>query len=57
MMMDEGCFSINKVIGDLSFIETFGSSIAPALQNEDLRIKTHLTFIESFLRSVPFDGY
>ncbi|UJR19960.1 hypothetical protein I4U23_023092 [Adineta vaga] len=42
-------FSVNKVIGDLSFIEKHGSF--PLETTSDiLRIQTHLEYVESFIR-------
>ena len=40
---------VNPIIGDLSFINKFGC-LPDATTNNELRIKTHLEYIENFLR-------
>ncbi|MEO6287653.1 MAG: hypothetical protein ABIN80_16605 [Dyadobacter sp.] len=42
--------TVNPIIGDRSFIETFGFKPDETLDN-DLRIKTHLQYIERLLRN------
>ena len=47
--------TINAILGDVSFFEKFGDS--PDLNtDEDLRIKTHLEYIEKFLRNKEVVG-
>ena len=42
--------TVNAVIGDISFLETFGN--LPTKQtNEDLRLQTHLKYVENILRN------
>lgn len=41
--------TVNPIIGDLSFVKKFGS-LPDKNTNEDLRIKTHLEYVESLLR-------
>ena len=41
--------TINPIIGDLSFIQKFGHA-PDETTNEDLRIKTHLEYVENLLR-------
>ncbi len=42
--------TVNAVIGDISFFETFGNQ--PIKQtNEDLRFQTHLKYVENVLRN------
>lgn len=44
--------TVNPVIGNLSYIESFG--VAPdETTNENLRVQTHLKYAEQFLRSKP----
>jgi hypothetical protein len=41
--------SVNAILGDISFIEKFG--VTPTLETkEDLRLKTHLEYVENLLR-------
>lgn len=47
--------TINPVIGDISFIEKFGK-LPDKLTNENLRIKTHLEYVEKLLRSKNTSG-
>jgi hypothetical protein len=42
--------TVNAVIGDISFLETFGKQPTKET-NEDLRIQTHLKYVEKVLRS------
>jgi hypothetical protein len=42
--------TINPVIGDISFIEKFGA-LPDKFTDENLRIKTHLEFVEKLLRN------
>jgi hypothetical protein len=42
--------TVNAVIGDISFIESFGS-IPTKETSEDLRLQTHLGYVETLLRS------
>ena len=42
--------SVNAVIGDISFLESFGNQPSEET-NEDLRIQTHLKYVERLLRS------
>lgn len=42
--------TVNAVIGDISFLETFGNQPTKET-NEDLRLQTHLKYVEKFLRS------
>jgi len=42
--------TVNAIIGDISFLETFGNQ--PTIEaNEDVRIQTHLKYVEKLLRS------
>ncbi len=41
--------TINPILGDISFVETFGQQ-PRATTDEDLRIKTHLSYVEKLLR-------
>ena len=41
--------SINPIIGDISYVEKFGS-LPNELSNEHTRIKTHLNYVEKLLR-------
>lgn len=41
--------TINPLLGDISFINKFGQK-PTAKTNEDLRIKTHLEYVENMLR-------
>jgi hypothetical protein len=42
--------AVNPLIGDVSFVETFGYKPG-ATTSEDLRIKTHLLYVENLLRT------
>lgn len=44
--------TVNGVIGDESFIATFGQEPGPG-DSEDLRLRTHLAYVENLLRSRP----
>ncbi|PIQ28133.1 hypothetical protein COW36_05155 [bacterium (Candidatus Blackallbacteria) CG17_big_fil_post_rev_8_21_14_2_50_48_46] len=45
-------YTINKIIGDISFLERYGQ--LPTLKtNTNLRIQTHLAYVEERLRKVP----
>src|SRR4051812_11333295 len=47
--------TINTIIGDISFLEKFGH--APGLiTDEELRIKTHLEYVEGDLRHKEVSG-
>jgi len=46
---------INPIIGDLSFVSTFGYE-PTASTDEDLRIRTHLSFVENSLRNKDVSG-
>lgn len=47
--------TVNPVIGDISFFETFG--IYPTAEtNEDLRVQTHLQYVEALLRARDLSG-
>jgi len=46
--------TVNGVLGDESFVATFGRRPGPG-DSEDLRIRTHLAFVEQLLRERPVD--
>jgi hypothetical protein len=48
--------SINPVLGDISFIETFGQKPG-ATTDEDLRVRTHLAYVENLLRQKDVSGW
>ena len=53
------CQAVNSVVGDISFVERFGR-LPDASADEDLRIRTHLAYIENLLRQrgandMPFE--
>lgn len=45
-------YSINAVIGDESFIQTYGKKPGEDI-SDDVRIQTHLSYVESVLRNRP----
>ncbi|WP_317899775.1 hypothetical protein [Aurantibacillus circumpalustris] len=47
--------TINPIIGDISFISKFGVKPNPSI-DEDLRIKTHLEYVENLLREKDISG-
>lgn len=47
--------TVNPVLGDLSFVHKFGHPPGETI-NEDLRIKTHLGYVENLLRQKPIRG-
>ena len=46
--------TVNGVLGDESFIATFGRRPGPS-DSEDLRLRTHLAYVEQLLRLRPVD--
>jgi len=54
-LADAGTQPINPVLGDASFIETFGTAPTTETGNT-LRIKTHLQYVENLLRAVCTDN-
>lgn len=47
--------TINPIIGDISFIKKFGHH-PDVTTDEDLRVKTHLEYVENFLRQKNLPG-
>ena len=45
---------VNAVLGDVSYRARFGHEPGPEA-NEDVRLRTHLAFVEELLRSRPTD--
>lgn len=47
--------TVNGVLGDESFVSTFGRSPGQS-DSEDLRLRTHLAYVETLLRAQSVDG-